>query len=359
MSLTRAITGRGKFQTLTVAVVGGVLLGGSVPSAAAADEVPVLGQVRFVADEKGNEVVVSLHAVRRVEGGTAIYYSFGEPSTNKEGVYPQGIDSNPRAFFKGKQPGVSRRNALISMANKAMYTGLAEGGKGDCICTDFINRIPGGPGKAYVQYQVVAPLPDGTDIVDVRAGGSYFSGITVEDGALEPAVDPTQPILVGTGWPEIDPAEIAADTSPQTSVLDLTATVTDEQKTIVRRDTKDTIAVSLAADVLFAVDQATLSPKAQTVLQQAAAEIKAAGASGALQVTGHTDSNGSDATNLDLSKRRAAAVDAALKPLLGAGVTSTVSGKGETEPVASNETNDGRQLNRRVTVSFTPKGGQG
>ena len=90
--------------------------------------------------------------------------------------------------------------------------------------------------------------------------------------------------------------------------------------------------------MLFATDQATLSPKAQAALARAAAEVKAAGGAGALQVIGYTDNAGATEHNVDLSRRRAAAVAAAITPLLAAGVRLPTSGKGEVDPVAPNET---------------------
>lgn len=67
-------------------------------------------------------------------------------------------------------------------------------------------------------------------------------------------------------------------------------------------------------------------------------------------IEGHTDSDGDDAYNLDLSQRRAASVVAWL---VDAGITAgrlEPAGKGESEPVASNSTADGKALNRRVDV---------
>ena len=67
-------------------------------------------------------------------------------------------------------------------------------------------------------------------------------------------------------------------------------------------------------------------------------------------VLGHTDSVGSDAYNETLSEKRANSVD---NFLVSRGVASSrldSEGYGETDPVASNETEEGRQLNRRVEV---------
>ncbi|MFD1143241.1 OmpA family protein [Larkinella insperata] len=72
-----------------------------------------------------------------------------------------------------------------------------------------------------------------------------------------------------------------------------------------------------------------------------------------LLVTGHTDNSGPDALNLMLSKKRAAAVKT---QFIQAGIASSqieVAGKGESRPVASNNTADGRRANRRTSVVVT------
>jgi outer membrane protein OmpA-like peptidoglycan-associated protein len=67
-------------------------------------------------------------------------------------------------------------------------------------------------------------------------------------------------------------------------------------------------------------------------------------------IEGHTDAIGSDEDNLDLSQRRADAVrDYLVEHGADAGLIST-EGKGESEPVADNDTDDGRQANRRVVL---------
>ena len=73
-----------------------------------------------------------------------------------------------------------------------------------------------------------------------------------------------------------------------------------------------------------------------------------------VDVYGHTDSSGSDAYNQGLSERRAAAV---ADYLSSHGVQSArlgTRGFGETQPVASNATEDGRAANRRVEIKIVP-----
>jgi OOP family OmpA-OmpF porin len=77
-----------------------------------------------------------------------------------------------------------------------------------------------------------------------------------------------------------------------------------------------------------------------------------------LKVTGHTDSFGSDKSNFELSRRRAEAVRDHLQDnlRLPAARISAV-GYGETQPVASNQTREGRARNRRIDIAIAPGDG--
>ncbi|MBR7960406.1 OmpA family protein [Burkholderia latens] len=107
--------------------------------------------------------------------------------------------------------------------------------------------------------------------------------------------------------------------------------------------------VNLAGDALFATGQATLTPAARASLDKLLSEREDRTYT-QVSVTGYTDSVGSDASNLALSKRRAEAVASYLNAHgLKAG-SMTVSGRGKTDPVASNATAEGRASNRRVEI---------
>jgi len=70
----------------------------------------------------------------------------------------------------------------------------------------------------------------------------------------------------------------------------------------------------------------------------------------AVVVEGHTDSQGSDSYNQTLSQNRADSVKVFLLEQGVAASRITSIGKGETSPIASNDTSSGRQLNRRVEI---------
>jgi len=73
-----------------------------------------------------------------------------------------------------------------------------------------------------------------------------------------------------------------------------------------------------------------------------------------IDVTGHTDSTGSDQYNLELSQKRAQSVAAYL---IGQGIESVrfySRGAGESQPIATNDTAAGREQNRRVEIRLSP-----
>ncbi len=104
----------------------------------------------------------------------------------------------------------------------------------------------------------------------------------------------------------------------------------------------------LNAEVLFDFDKDTLQKRAYNELAKIAKHLKAKPFVRCV-IEGHTDSKGSDAYNLDLSKRRAARVKSHLidNYEFEAKLFSSA-GKGEKYPYASNKTDEGRRKNRRV-----------
>jgi outer membrane protein OmpA-like peptidoglycan-associated protein len=100
--------------------------------------------------------------------------------------------------------------------------------------------------------------------------------------------------------------------------------------------------------IVFEVNSTTIKPESDEVLKTVA-EILKNNASIKLKITGFTDSDGDDKKNLDLSKRRAAAIkDKLVKDYQIDAARLTSDGKGEADPIAKNDTPEGKAQNRRV-----------
>ncbi|WP_407520236.1 OmpA family protein [Lacibacter sp. MH-610] len=100
--------------------------------------------------------------------------------------------------------------------------------------------------------------------------------------------------------------------------------------------------------ILFDVNTATIKPESSGVLKEIA-DVLQQHAQLRVKIIGHTDSDGSDASNLELSKKRAEAVMQALIKNYGIDRSRLESdGKGESVPVGDNKTKEGKAQNRRV-----------
>ncbi|MCS3796067.1 OmpA family protein [Niastella sp. OAS944] len=112
------------------------------------------------------------------------------------------------------------------------------------------------------------------------------------------------------------------------------------------------INVEFSDKILFGFNSADLSSGATTNLNKLV-EVLNAYPDTDIEIQGHTDSKGSDEYNQTLSEKRASSVASFLR---GKGVASSrvkIKGYGETAPVASNDTEDGRAQNRRVNFLIT------
>jgi outer membrane protein OmpA-like peptidoglycan-associated protein len=105
--------------------------------------------------------------------------------------------------------------------------------------------------------------------------------------------------------------------------------------------------------LFFDSGKSVLKPGARNTLAKIADQLKM-NPDARIEIEGHTDSVGEEAMNQTLSEKRAAAVR---NYLAGRGVTAariTMTGMGESSPVASNDTPSGRQQNRRVELVISP-----
>lgn len=148
------------------------------------------------------------------------------------------------------------------------------------------------------------------------------------------AIAECDPDLVKTAVPVPAPAPEAA---PAPAPVPAPVVVPEQQK------------ITLNADVLFDFDKSNLRPEGRQELDDVAQKMEGMELEVIIAI-GHTDSIGTDEYNQKLSVRRAESVKSYL---VGKGVAADriyTEGKGETQPIATNKTREGRQQNRRVEI---------
>ena len=113
------------------------------------------------------------------------------------------------------------------------------------------------------------------------------------------------------------------------------------------------LALTFRSDFTFAVNSSTIRPGLNNELARVAQVLNAYPQT-TLTVAGHTDSTGSEEYNQTLSQKRAESVKNALVQRGVAAYRINAVGYGESQPVGDNETEFGRQQNRRVEVRINP-----
>lgn len=132
---------------------------------------------------------------------------------------------------------------------------------------------------------------------------------------------------------------------------DLRAQLGDDRISVT--NTGEQLIVSMPQDILFSTDSANLRSDLQGDLRALGRNLQQYPDT-TVQVIGHTDSDGSAAYNQDLSERRARAVSGILLETGVSGSRIRSIGRGESQPIASNNSAEGRQQNRRVDIIITP-----
>lgn len=142
-----------------------------------------------------------------------------------------------------------------------------------------------------------------------------------------------------TNWEEVDV------TSPIVSYEEI------QSEEIEVRGTKDYSVYAVDETILFDFDKSSIREGGEEKLEEVITSVKKRHPDGEIAVRGYTDAIGSKDYNKELAEKRADAVASFLED--DAGIEDdqvTVLAKGEQDPVASNETVEGRQKNRRVEI---------
>ena len=192
---------------------------------------------------------------------------------------------------------------------------------------------------------------DPNDPNRTKRGALIGAGIGAVAGLLSggDAVERRQRAMVGAGIGALAGGGIGAYQDRQEAELRRQTAGTGSD---VSRD-GDVIKLNLPDGVTFDFAKYDLKPQFYPALNTVAATLKEYNQT-IVEVSGHTDSVGSDAANQTLSERRANAVAGYL---MGQGVQRErfeIVGMGERYPVASNDTDSGRALNRRVEIRLLP-----
>jgi outer membrane protein OmpA-like peptidoglycan-associated protein len=115
----------------------------------------------------------------------------------------------------------------------------------------------------------------------------------------------------------------------------------------------DVVRVTMTNQTAFETDSSAIKPGFNSTMDKLADVVVRYGKT-TLVVVGHTDNVGTDAYNQSLSERRALSVAQYLETRRVNGIRLATAGKGETQPVAPNSTESGRQSNRRVEIYLEP-----
>ncbi|WP_231391353.1 MULTISPECIES: OmpA family protein [Nocardiopsis] len=228
-----------------------------------------------------------------------------------------------------EKPNSASRISLIDARNQKRLLSY-ERSDGSCFCSTWNGNIASGQTE---EMWVAFPLPVTDDV----------ESLTVTTPLTPPLMD----IPISQSPETLESEDLA---SPE--ILDLTFISDNTEDQTGRTEDSEEISILLSSDVLFETNSAVLSPEAQEILEQVASEINDA-SSDVVQVDGHADNTGSESINVPLSLERAEAVESVLSELVTRdGVTFDVEGHGASDPIADNNTEEGRERNRRVSVTF-------
>lgn len=198
--------------------------------------------------------------------------------------------------------------------------------------------------------------PDGTQSVNKTAVGATVGAVA--GGVLGNQIDNDGNRDRGT----ITGAAVGAAAGAGVGYLfdrqerELRQAVADERvakEVEVERVRDDLLKLTLANEVSFDYDSAAIKPTFRPTLEKLA-DVLSKYDRNRVTIVGHTDATGAETYNQTLSVRRAQAVEDELVTLGVPNGMMSATGRGEAEPRATNATEAGRQLNRRVEIFVQP-----
>ena len=331
-------------RAAAVALIGAVAVAASACTGApAAEPVPTAGQSATVSrqlesravDAAGDRLTMTMTPLIR-SGDAVVLTILTRLDRAADGSRSEAVTRHFSSILATSFDNVR----LVDEGGRRVYT-VAEDAGGNCSCTGLQRFAVGETRPLQAVFTGVPAAVTRLDVVLPYAG--VFFDVPLAGGVI--------PAPPSAGGPDRqDPLDLADH--GRSYAADLDAYTARADLGLSTRRTPQRVDISLDADVLFRLDSAQLTPAAARSVGAAVAELKGA-APGPLGVTGHTDDSGSSAHNQALSEQRARTVAAELAESLPDALwPKVVAGKGETEPVAANDSAAHRRLNRRVTISF-------
>ncbi|MBR1808659.1 MAG: OmpA family protein [Paludibacteraceae bacterium] len=254
-------------------------------------------------------------------------------TSNKDGVV---IQRMPKAEYQlwALRAGYEPSDTLSLMLSKDMADTLLISIKAEEVPTIYYLTAYVRDAETNNPLAVQVAIADGTTQV--------YSGETTEDGLL--ATD----LLPGTYYAHLSTAGFMP--------LDDTLRFEQDTLSIYMQRIKEGKKVVLH-NLFFATNKTQILPESEEALEELA-QFLTDNPTVEILITGHTDAVGSDAANQRLSEGRAKAVcdDLIMRGVSAERIASE--GKGESEPIATNDTEEGRALNRRVEFTITATGGE-
>ncbi|QVQ54420.1 OmpA family protein [Spiractinospora alimapuensis] len=212
----------------------------------------------------------------------------------------------------------------------------------ECVCSDTDERdnrrVEAGESLTLA---AVMPAPPAE-----QSQVTIFSGLTAPFVNVPIEDDGTDLEMFGLEHP--DEADVERETIRLESVIERA----DRSGSVVE-DSEGT-SFNLSTDVLFDTNESELTSEADSLIEDTADRIDAAGATD-IKVEGHADDTGDDEINDPLSEERAEAVRDALDEYLD-GVSYEIEGFGSREPLYDDTSEEAREQNRRVTISIPDSG---
>ncbi|MBB5495724.1 OmpA family protein [Nocardiopsis metallicus] len=285
------------------------------------DHEKVLASSASTSTDIGSDLKIDIHALERVDK------DFLRLSI--------GVTNNSDSTFNLRY-GLARIGAPLTASEVTLVDGVKQQRylsyklrDGSCFCNALDGPLASGSSETL--WVIYPAPPENLDTMTV----------------VTPLTAPMMDIPISDSSESIENVDL---TEPE--IIDFIGISDDTENQTGRTEAGEQVSIILSSDVLFETNSSDLNSHAQEILEQVAQEIDDASAS-TIFIDGYADNTGNDSINIPLSKERTDSVESVLANLITRDDISFESeGHGSADPIASNDTEEGRERNRRVTVTF-------